>query len=247
MKKSQKKDKERVVFFLDILGFKNLVNSFDTKKKYIKTILAKLNDLKKYQYKGSSLKVTTFSDSAIVSFVYTECSGLYSKLEALFFLQKELLEMGILIRGACSMEKAIHTRNYVFGPAINKAYILENKCALYPRIIISEDIIEKCSSYSMHENYNDKKDILKLLKQDTDGFYYIDYIGYDTVDSHMDHNEDWGLYIKRVHDFIVNGLETNDASIKQKYLWLKDKYNTALKDDLVTKYQNEYSISLLKF
>ena len=52
--------------------------------------------------------------------------------------------------------------------------------------------------------------------------------------------------MKKVREFIIKGLKTKDISIKQKYLWLKDKYNTALKDDLVTKYQNEYSISLLK-
>ena len=52
--------------------------------------------------------------------------------------------------------------------------------------------------------------------------------------------------MKNVQEFIIKGLKTQDISVKQKYLWLKDKYNRALTDILITNYQNHYSISLSK-
>lgn len=247
METNQENYEKRVVFFLDILAFKNMINSSETKVADVKKFLDIIKDLENDQKYSPSLKVTTFSDSVIVSFEYTEGSRLFFELINFLHLQFELFgQRGVLMRGACAMGDAIHTDKYVFGRAVNNAYLLESKCALYPRIIISEDIIRECSCYSMHQNYNDQKDILKLLKQDTDGFYYIDYFSYDVVDSEMDYPEYWGLYMKNVQEFIIKGLKTQDISVKQKYLWLKDKYNRALTDILITNYQNHYSISLSK-
>lgn len=247
METNQEKYEKRVVFFLDILAFKNKINSSKTKVVDVKKFLDKIKDLEIDEESSPTLKVTTFSDSVIVSFVYTEGSRLFNELIMFLHMQFELFrEFGILVRGACAIGNAIHTDKYLFGPAVNEAYLLESKCAIYPRIIISEDIIDECSCYSMHQNYNDKEYILNLLKQDTDGLYYIDYFSYDVVDSRMDYQGYWGLYMKKVREFIIKGLKTKDISIKQKYLWLKDKYNRALTDILITNYQNNYSISLSK-
>ena len=140
---------------------------------------------------------------------------------------------GVLLRGACALGNAIHTNDYVFGPAINNAYLLENHCAIYPRIIISPDIIEECACFSIHKDYNDKKDILSLLKKDFDGFYYIDYLGIDTIGGEIGSFKGLEKYTNNIQEFIINGLKNNDANIKQKYLWLKEKYNNSYNNNKI--------------
>lgn len=230
---------KRVVFFIDILGFKSLIEGDCKKSADEITIL--LNKIKKYIYKDevyNNREVTYFSDSIVISFNYDSPSELFSVLINLLHLQLNLAAIdNVLIRGACNLGDAVHNENVIYGIAINEAYKLETKCAIYPRIIVSEEIINKCSKHSIHNGYDDKDDILKLLEQDTDGYYYIDYLSYDVAGWEMNDNEEWARYIYDLKDFIEEGLKQKNISVKQKYQWLKDKYNKALTDNIIENYK----------
>lgn len=53
------------------------------------------------------------------------------------------IQYGILFRGGITYGKVVHTDKMLFGPAMNKAYSLESKTAVYPRIIIDNDVIKQ--------------------------------------------------------------------------------------------------------
>ncbi len=241
---------KQVVFFIDILAFKDMVQGKNKKTaNEIAVILQKINNFVDSDIfgKDTSKAVTQFSDSVILSFNYNKPSGLFYAILDLLHLQFEIFHgYNILIRGACCLGDAYHDDKYCFGQAVNESYLLQEKCAIYPRIIISEKIIEECAKHSIHENYNEESDIKQILKQDTDGYWYIDYFSYGVLISEMDEPEYWGYYMQEIKRNIEIGLINDNISIKQKYLWLKDKYNKALSDKLINFYENNYGIKLQK-
>lgn len=85
-----------------------------------------------------SIVVTQFSDSFVLSCSAGNpgsCSLLLQavdKLQAIFFWH-----LGMLMRGGMSKGKLIHIQGGpLFGPAMNAAYALESKSAIYPRVLI---------------------------------------------------------------------------------------------------------------
>lgn len=238
----------QVVFFIDILAFKDMIQG--EKKRTAEDIALILKRIKHFVDddtfgKDNSKTVTQFSDSVILSFNYDKPSGLFYAILDMLHLQFELFHSNnVLVRGACYLGKAYHDNNICFGEAINEAYLLQEKCAIYPRIIISEDIIKQCATYSIHKYYNEEEDIKQLLKQDTDGYWYIDYLNYEVVNPEMDMAEYWGYYMQKIRTNINEGLAKQNISVRQKYLWLKDKYNKALSDTLIVNYDKNFGIKL---
>lgn len=241
---------KQVVFFIDILAFKNLIQGKDKRTASdIALILKRINHFVDDETFGKdcSKTVTQFSDSVILSFNYDKPSGLFYSLLDILHLQFELFHSNnVLVRGACYIGNAYHDNEFCFGEAINEAYLLQEKCAIYPRIIISEEIIKQCAFYSIHLGYNEEADIKEILKQDTDGYWYVDYFSYDVLYTEMDEPEYWGCYMQKIRGNIMNGLTEQNISIRQKYLWLKDKYNNALTDLLIKRYKENFDVELKK-
>lgn len=141
----------RILAFVDILGFKNMVqvsaSNFEEQVRLMKAMniihsYKSLNDkgpdggLRKY-----GVQVTTFSDSAILSYPISFDGGLFHVLLDLIHLQIDLACLGIFIRGGVSIGPAHHDEFNAFGPAMVDAYELESKIAKYPRIILSGQTI----------------------------------------------------------------------------------------------------------
>ena len=146
------KYEERLVAFVDILGFKELV--YDSVKSdavmdKIYEAMQTILDVKKVEGSLSNLEigrtyqatVTTFSDSIIISYLLGSYGNLFRILLDIIHLQLALAYQGILIRGGIAIGKAYHDGEIVFGPAMNEAYELESLCAKYPRIIVKQDTL----------------------------------------------------------------------------------------------------------
>jgi hypothetical protein len=80
------------------------------------------------------LTVTQFSDSFILSCPATNDGSCVMLLLAIDTLQKFFFwQLGMLMRGGVSKGPLIHTQGGpLFGPAMNEAYELESKLAIYP-------------------------------------------------------------------------------------------------------------------
>src|SRR6266404_8367337 len=178
---------DRIICFLDILAFREHVSQSvqpdgsDSPEK-IGQLVGALSAIRKnvsYDHLGPPLtQVTQFSDSIAISFPTREESGVFHALVSILWVQIELVLMGILCRGAVTRGKLIHTSELLFGPAMVNAYFLESKAALYPRVILDESIIEAGmrAHARHHEPDDEQRSIMSLLKKDTDGMYYINYI-----------------------------------------------------------------------
>lgn len=251
MKKSVKKHKyeDRIVVFVDILGFKDIITTTTSKNsKYAQSQIdliikafdiisdvwgadetyEKHPDLKAAyeENKVKSKKITTFSDSIVISFLQNEPSEIFYTLLELQWLIMKLVNQGILCRGALSYGKMIHNDKFLFGPALVDAYLIETKAALYPRIIVSQELIKMAGKYPSrnHDSEMEIKHVLELLKEDTDGMFYIDY--FLAAQSELDDPEnDFPQYINNLSDVIRKGVRSIRPDVKIKYMWMRDKIN----------------------
>jgi len=130
-----------------------------------------------------------------------------------------LLECNQLLRGAVTIGDAIMNDHgkYIIGPAYIRAYLIQEKDSIYPRIIIDNCV---------------KKEILKskVLKDsisiDTDKECYLNYIKIfmnnaqrkdsDIIEMFM--SEGLFKYVKEKYDEFNTDNE-EDHNIKQKYGW----------------------------
>jgi len=235
---------ERLCLFLDILGFKSIIansvsekpeSSYSFRKLDVAGIHAALRAIDRTikhsdstfgEVLNTSKQVTQFSDSIVISYLIEERSAVFDMLYDIFFLQIELVQRGILVRGAITSGPLFHDADTIFGPALVEAAELE-KVALYPRVILHQEIIDKGkrNSASHHSSDDEEKSIRSLLKQDLDGMYYIDYFnpGPGVFDEGWD-----GLYeylvllrenIKRLSYL------TKNPSLRLKHSWMRQKFN----------------------
>jgi len=234
----------RVTFFIDILGFKNIIretigtNGEDNSENIqylIKTltfIKDHLNDDPQEHSKSQARQITHFSDSIIISFKEDQEGEVFNTLYDIQKLLIILVERNIICRGAISYGKLIHNDEYIFGPALNKAYETETKAAHYPRIILDKTIIEIGMKYHYIDNteYEEKFAIKNLLLRDTDDMYYIDYF-LNPEPALPNFKTDLGPYIKSLRKMIVDGLESAKGypDVRIKYNWMKNKFNNLVR------------------
>ena len=152
--------KTAIVFYADILGFKEMVSlsnnatndkTFRKLNEAINAIDATMIQLQEQELGTLPLKdfitYKMFSDSFYLSVSYTRKSPeeLNRAIWLTFYIaglyQDIMLMHQILIRGAVSKGLDHNEKNFIFSPALIKAYTLENTIAVYPRIVIDDDVV----------------------------------------------------------------------------------------------------------
>src|SRR5690606_5895550 len=110
-------------------------------EKVPKEELKDIEELRSFFVKSVSqewpITISYFSDSLVLS--AENSNACYSILEFICKLYIRIWdEYKLLIRGGITIGKLIHEDNGpIFGSAMNEAYYLESKLAIYPRIIVS--------------------------------------------------------------------------------------------------------------
>ena len=240
------------VVFMDILGYKNLVESVDkNEKKALQTIDRLEHMIKKCinntmtrvkNYSAFPVEYILFSDSLCI-FVpideseddakkregYSEkyLENNYIKLNMLCRLvadiQLESLQFGIIYRGAISLGNHFSSKNLVFSKALINAYLAESTKAIYPRVIILDD------------PENDLLELAPLLYETfdlrlapDDDFLFVDYLGkieefYGFLKADCD-------YIKWHKRIIEQGIKENidKENYLKKYAWMMNYHHSKL-------------------
>lgn len=240
---------DRIVAFIDILGFQKLIGEtvkdgtdntekIDTIAHAIEIIRGPIIGDPEHVI-GSSKVVTQFSDSLVISFHISEESKVfYTLLEIQRIIMNLVLE-GILCRGGIAFGRLVHNEKLIFGPAMGEAYKLESQVANYPRVILSEQIINiGIDSRAGHHNETQESEYIKsCLDKDSDGMYYLDY--FVAIHKELpDPVSDYPRYLHKLSKIIEKGLSERDLAIKVKYQWMKEKYNKVverMKNSLHTK------------
>lgn len=158
------------VAFIDILGFSAMVKS-DCESveapRYLELLYSAHVRANTLFAQDLDATLIQFSDSIVLSRPF-DMSKLKGFLETIAKWQRMLLLDGLLCRGGITFGKHFSKEKFLFSKAMIDAYHLESLKARYPRIIISEDLLQLAkTSVSLDE--------LPLVHQD-DGAAFVDFL-----------------------------------------------------------------------
>jgi hypothetical protein len=234
---------ERVVAFIDILGFRELVARMTAgDSELIETVLSAFSAIERvekqaYNEIGRAMmptkEMTFFSDSIAIS-----------DLEEHFFrvvlaarsLHIHLLFGGILTRGAIARGPTYHDKRIIFGEGLNRAYELERHAAVYPRIIVTDEIRQRLEKTDAEIPFNIS--FLPMLARDHDGLWFIDPFArprpWERYRDGEDRKKKAVEGLARIRGRIAHGLfGIQSAHPEQldriaKHRWLAQRFNSAL-------------------
>jgi hypothetical protein len=171
----------RVVLFLDILGFKKLIE--EQREDLILSALEIPTSLKeRYPFDGKTeMQMSAFSDSIVVSEVVKDDHiGVIRMVNYASHLWWRFFEKGVLTRGGISVGNVHHKNGILFGPAMNEAYELESQLAIYPRIVLSKDVQKTLLDELVHTHKNNTLMLmmgLEIMRCDFDGVSHVHVLG----------------------------------------------------------------------
>ena len=227
---------QRIIVFMDILGFKNMVADENNKDKLF-LIMKYLKWIEDSNYSGAlsmeelGREITVFSDSIVISYDANVKGGVFYILMDIIHIQLDFAAQGIYLRGGITVGELYHKHNIVFGPGMVKAYELESCHAKYPRIILEEKLIKfgllnksEVNTPELELDY-----ILSLLDKDDDGYFYIDFLNQSQeLDDINNINIILNVLRENILRYTGDGVNTN---ISEKYNWFKKYYNKCVKEE----------------
>ena len=237
------KYQERVLAFVDILGFSDIVGGTiddghenEERTEIIYNLLKEAqDDLEKLnpgcQKPEDDFIVNQFSDSIVISCLIAKEAGVLRILSYILFLCTTALQKGILFRGVIVSGKLMHEEKIIFGPALVKAARMEEKLAIYPRIVLDDEILEIArTNLSKNIAKSTQLQLLKkTIKEDFDGLYYISLT--DGIQYIFGEEVARQVFIDALKD-CINKMEERakkNLSLRAKYSWLKKKCNNTFK------------------
>jgi hypothetical protein len=237
---------QRFIAFVDILGFREIVDRMTREThlfEIIRDVLKELDQksLEVQQYRrekvdrkktarsrdrvslrgDTDLQMTAFSDCYVLS----EVSTPWRVLAAVQSLGSRLLAEGILTRGGIVQGDAYHRDRVLFGPGIIEAYKLESDVAKYPRILVEDRVRRAVWKY--HEDRWKGR----LLKRDVDGCWFVNLLvpsfsSWSLVADGIA-DQDSKAYLKNLRGTLSRLWDgaKDDASHMSKVWWLIHKFN----------------------
>jgi hypothetical protein len=134
----------RYVVFFDVLGWRSKIQDAGEDPEELGKLRRLLLQLTKVSGATSSIsdmRYSSFSDNMVLSF--SEAEHLAKVLYGIGIFQLGAAQVGFLIRGGLTLGQIVHDKDVVFGPALNRAYEIESTIAIYPRIVIDQDVVRK--------------------------------------------------------------------------------------------------------
>lgn len=238
MIKKQKKKKppfyeNRIVLFIDFLGFKEIViktTSNESELHCLVKAMDRLGEIGDTLFSASKM-VTQFSDSIVMSYRVGEESAVFDLLNDMAFCVIDLANMGYLVRGGVTYGELYHTDQHVVGPGMIKAYELESKFAQVPRVLIDENLLGVAKEHrnSIHSREEEAEYVKCLMTRDPDGRYFFDYVSFNSVVAVTGcDRKDYPDYLRRLGELIKKGLAHHELSVRTKYIWLHKHYLAAI-------------------
>lgn len=229
---------DRAVLFVDVLGWKDELNKKSADEIYsilfpfiqlgneynehqrenIRQIVAQ-NDRMSLNPLHMSVQVSFFSDCFVCSIPSEFASRLCSKASNIIRI---FLNEGFLVRGGLSAGSLYHKDQIVFGPALLRAYEIENKEAIFPRVLIDSSLIN-CLNEDVEE---------PVIIKDQLGNYVVDPfpIICRPADAILTNNYKIDNIIEVINTYIKNA-----ENSKVRDLW---RFQAALCDISLKKYGN---------
>jgi hypothetical protein len=224
---------DRIVAFVDVLGFADLVkkagSSSEAEAKLAGLIATnQLFEKMVQKWLGPSMQGAFFSDSFALSETPPE-HWTIRLIRETGYLCRYLLLQGLACRGGIATGPLFHDGRFVVGPALVKAYELEQSVAVYPRIVLDEasmvhwinEVTESATSQ-----------LRSLVKRDRDGQHFLDlfhpawpgsFIQWTEVEPLYDPMPvDQAEFLRRAREQVERGLAESEGNqrVRMKYEWL---------------------------
>jgi len=174
---------KRLIAFLDILGFGKIIKKSANNAKNVAKIHDLLHDAAKHaslprDYSFKHLKIDinkyvtrNFSDTVTISCPFESFDYLNFMVGWVEIFQHLMWERhSAFLRGAIVYGKLYDSKDMIFGPALIRAYALEKKKAVWPRVIIHKSVTTQLSPERI------KKSLCENFRQDDNGLFYVDYL-----------------------------------------------------------------------
>ncbi len=236
----------RLVAFMDILGWTEGVRTspgnIDRTQKLGLALDTIRNQTRMCEWKAENSgdnswpgdpQVTQFSDCLTIS----TRADLYGKIElisALEFLTTSLLHQGFLLRGGLAIGELYHRDSLVFGPGFLKAYDLESRCTVFPRIILDPILSEQ---WGQGDAYLAKDGSLmahaKTWRLSPDGFRFFDFLQpFGGTPTFADSPRLVRNSLLPLRALLAENLETkrDNVGIWSKYVWLANYFNEVCRE-----------------
>lgn len=220
---------ERLILFIDFLGFKEIVGRTASDPAALTRLIDALNDIGRMGEHNAfaSQRVTQFSDSVVLSYAANEESGTFWMINEIALSVMMLAQRGYLLRGALTVGLLYHEDRHVVGPAMVRAVEMESSVACFPRVIVDPAVITLARRHrrERHSPKDEEGYVRSLISEDNDGQLFIDYVSWDAVVQHAGiEDEYYPDYIAQLGALIESGLQHDDVRVAEKYLWLHPRY-----------------------
>lgn len=238
---------DRIVVFLDFLGWTELIENAKDVPQILVSLDEKLDQaaheqdlIRQARSHGNAIphgpQVAHFSDTIVISRLSNDPSIIDTAFtdtiyRVAHFLKpfiyhrgNPLLKSGLLCRGAIVRGKLFHRDNMVVGPALIAAHKMENTLAVYPRILIAEDLVTE------HKKLPERK---AFVQCDSDGLWFLDIFSYflHYLDGGDNAPEYARIWFEDFRKSIDNGLRLYGGDPKKlmKWTWIANQFNEAIR------------------
>lgn len=173
---------KKVIAFLDIMGFKSIINKTTNNSSFCELLISNLIELKGMENKKSLMgtgrieegkNVTVFSDSIVISYDLSLHNAIDKIIFDIIIMQIDLIAMGLLLRGGVTIGDVFHEGGVVLGPAMNRAYEIESKLSIYPRIMVDQILVKyACENTDSNDiGRHAENNILRFLAPCENSYY----------------------------------------------------------------------------
>jgi len=255
--------KKYVFAYLDVLGFENIVKNKANLTRLI-SLLESFHESESTEKKGFSKtesgfkvllipNIMCFSDNIIVSIQADQLLDandyLLSDVEKYDILLHSVstmvmkmcilsLEEGMALRGAIGYGDIFidYSKSIIFGPGLIESIRDEQKKAKYPRVIISESLLDILNKSENHKKCNNFPS--PIIYDSADKIYHIDYLKMPLVNFI---SKGCTMKIKKIAYYIVYNHNSANMKHKKKWKWLINYYNTVI-DDLMSEHTSNNAV-----
>jgi hypothetical protein len=198
------------------------------------------------QSKGNELKSHMFSDFVVLFLSLRDdvnkvpMSSVFATLASVASTFLMMLAGRHAIRGGIDIGVCVELEDKdIYGAALARAYKLESKTALYPRIVIGDELI----NYIQIQHNRPDDDIftklnksmadicISLISVDDDGFPFLDYLG-EGFKKYIGKDRLDPAIIEKAYEFVLNEWskfkEKRDSSLAFRYTLLRDYFEHRL-------------------
>lgn len=169
-----------IIAYIDFLGIKERMkkeNSYDSLH-FLKALLAGAKKKASFIQKINAIddfSIKVFSDNIVIAqklqagIVNDQIISILNLVSLLQF--EAFFQFDFPLRGGITIGELFIDDSVVWGTGLIEAYQIESRLANYPRVIVSQKVIDE------YEGCQEKSiNLFAMIKQDMDGYWFVDYL-----------------------------------------------------------------------